>query len=290
MQSDSPPASQTMSCSHASSLVSVIQPAPSETQNIQLPVPLLSPDVSGVQPESSQSPVSFLNLVAMVAPIETQFPIPLPQCSSSTSSDLGTYSAVDINGLDNRKRHWILKNAYRPTTDYKFPAKQEYGKSRSFQHTWLKEYTWLSYSCCANGGYCTPCFLFAKNCSSLGQLVNTPMNNFTRAKKTLQDHSTQKIHRIAMEDATAFLGQMESGHLSINQQLQSQAAETFMKNRLILKSILKGIIFCGRQNIALQGHRELSNLSEKNDTGINPGNFQALLQLQMECGDNILKV
>ena len=60
-----------------------------------------------------------------------------------------------------------------------------------------------------------------------------------------------------MEDAAAFLGHMERGHLSICQHLQSQATETFQKNRLILKSILKAIIFCGRQNIALRGHRDI---------------------------------
>ena len=51
-------------------------------------------------------------MVVQPAPIETQLPISLAQCSFSTSSDLGTYSTVDIKSLDNRKRHWILKNIY----------------------------------------------------------------------------------------------------------------------------------------------------------------------------------
>ena len=119
--------------------------------------------------------------------------------------------------------------------------------------------------------------------------MNTPTTNFTRAKKTLQDHNTQKTHRVIMEDAVAFVGQMESGHLSIVQHLQSQALQTF-KNRLFLKSILKAIIFCGRQNIALQGHREISNLVDVHDEpGTNAGNFRALLQLQIESGDKVLK-
>ena len=92
-----------------------------------------------------------------------------------------------------------------------------------------------------------------------------------------------------MEDAVVFVGQMESGHLSIDQQLQFQASETHTKNRMILKSILKAIIFCGRQNIALQGHRELSDLIAEQEPSHNPGNFQAILKLQMESGDKILK-
>ena len=50
---------------------------------------------------------------------------------------------------------------------------------------------------------------------SLGQLVNVPMTNFTRAKQTLQEHNVQTTHQQAMEDAAAFMGQMESGHLPI---------------------------------------------------------------------------
>lgn len=43
---------------------------------------------------------------------------------------------------------------------------------------------------------------------------------------------------------------MECGHLSIGQQLQSKASETLVNNRIILKSILRAIIFFGKENIA----------------------------------------
>ena len=42
-------------------------------------------------------------------------------------------------------------------------------------------------------------------------------------------------------------------------------------------------IFCGKQNIALRGHREHSNLGESSI--FNPGNFQALL---MDSRDAVL--
>ena len=40
------------------------------------------------------------------------------------------------------------------STNYKFPSKIEYGKGRSFQHAWLQEFPWLSYSESLNGGFC----------------------------------------------------------------------------------------------------------------------------------------
>ena len=46
--------------------------------------------------------------------------------------------------------------------------------------------------------------------------------------------------------------------------------------------ILKTIVFCGKQNIALRGRRE------EGSTGQNPGNFQALLQFGIDSGDSVL--
>ena len=89
-----------------------------------------------------------------------------------------------------------------------------------------------------------------------------------------------------------FLGQMESGHLSVEQRLQSHAANTIQKNRQILSSIIKCIIFCGRQNIPLRGHRsESSPYSGENNfaTSGNPGNFQCLLQFRIDAGDVLLQ-
>ena len=113
----------------------------------------------------------------VIQPEINQSPLPEVYSQASIPNDLGTYSVLDLQCLDNGKKHWLLKNAYRPTIDFKFPVRQEYGKSRSFQYGWLREYTWLSYSRSKNGGYCTTCTLFAKNRSSLGQLMNVPMTH-----------------------------------------------------------------------------------------------------------------
>ena len=55
------------------------------------------------------------------------------------------------------------------------------------------------------------------------------MTCFTRAKTTLQKHNLQLTHKMAMDDSMAFVGQMECGHLSIQQQLQNQASITIQK-------------------------------------------------------------
>ena len=99
-------------------------------------------------------------------------------------------------------------------------------------------------------------------------------------------------HKSAVKDMAVFLRQMESGHLSVEQRLQSHATNTIRKNRQFLRSIIKCIIFCGRQNIPLHGHRsESSPYSGENNfaTFGNPGNFQCLLQFRMDAGDVLLQ-
>ena len=129
----------------------------------------------------------------------------LGQHSPNTwSNDIGIYSTHNLECLDDGKCLWILKNAYRPAMEYiQVSNKDRVWKNQSFQFSWLKQYPLLSYSCSKNGDYCTPSFLCAKYRSSLGQLVNAPLSNFTRVKQTLIDHSMQRTQRTAMEDAAA---------------------------------------------------------------------------------------
>lgn len=72
----------------------------------------------------------------------------VPQSTSTTFSrnDLGTYSVDKVKGLSDKvkglsdeERLWLIRNPCRPDTSYKYPQKEEYGKKRSFQQTWLKQ-------------------------------------------------------------------------------------------------------------------------------------------------------
>lgn len=63
-----------------------------------------------------------------------------------------------------------------------------------------------------------------------------------------------------------------------------QIREQFASNRTFLQSIISCIEFCGRQGIALRGHRDDATL-----TGILfEGNFKELIQFRIESGDTEL--
>lgn len=205
-----------------------------------------------------------------------------PQVRPPQRSDLGTYSHGRLRNLNNEERLWLYNNAFRPDPKYAFPSKEEYGKKRSFQYSWIRQFSWLCYSVSQNGGFCCTCILFAKNFLSLGQLVTSPMVNFTRAKVTLSEHDKQSSHRMACQDAMEFLSQMENGKPSVRQLLENELGTSIAKNRAILKSILKVIIFCGKQNISLRGH------CEQIGSHSNHGNFLALVDFCLDAGDSIL--
>ena len=149
------------------------------------------------------------------------------------------------------EKHQLIKTVFRPIADYKFPSQEEYGKNRLFQPSWHQKFEWLTYSKSINGGFCVSCVLFAKgDRTALGQLVNSPMTNFTRAKKTLDEHHLQETHVVATESMAAFMRQTGKGELSVGQLLSSEARSNVQGNCTILKSIVNTLILCGKQNIA----------------------------------------
>ncbi len=199
-------------------------------------------------------------------------------------SDIGTYRSDKVKSLGDEEKLWLIKNVSRPNSSFKYPHRVEYGKNHTLQTTWLFQFPWLCYSEAQNGGYCINCALFARSCMPLGQLITSPMTNFTHAKVTLQEHDQQRTHKAASMSVVDFVRYMEKGSLSVQQQLQSQSRALVDRNMVVLKSILKTIVFCGKQMIPLRGHCEHD---ESSDT--NPGNFLALMDFRKVAGDSVLE-
>ena len=74
----------------------------------------------------------------------------------------------------------------------------------------------------------------------------------------------------------------------VNQHIDSSRAKQVKENRSKLASITDAILMCGRQGIALRGHRDDSS-DVVNDPDQNHGNFLALLQYRARGGDSILE-
>ena len=184
-------------------------------------------------------------------------------------------------------KHDLLKNVYKPPKSFIFPEQKRYGRTRHFRIQWLSTYPWLVYSPALNGGFCLTCTLFAKNKDKLGQLTTSPMVNLARASTTLPKHSKQACHIGGQRDYAGFIAHV-SGRANVAQQVVDHRTKTNAANREKLRSIIKYLIFCGKQNLALRGHRSKSFSATSSDTETNPGNFLALLKFRIDAGDTAL--
>ena len=75
--------------------------------------------------------------------------------------------------------------------------------------------------------------------------------------------------------------------IPIDPQLWNARAITIAKNKQKLKSIADTVIFCGRQGIALRGHRDdWKHVDEHSHA--NRSNSVALLHFKVQSGDKVL--
>ena len=195
------------------------------------------------------------------------------------ANDFSKY--VGVLQLTNDEKLIALEEHFKPHKLYQFPTRLEYDKQRSCKQAWLDEYNWLVYSPAEDGVYCKLCALFSDS-SKISRLVKLPLTVWTTATEKFKKHAASENHRNASVLADNFLRIMKSKQKSIGEQLNTAMATRIESNRQKLYPIIKTIIFCGKQNISLRGHREDMSLP-------NPGNFRALLNFRVESGDQVLK-
>ena len=175
--------------------------------------------------------------------------------SYSQLYDIGSITEITKH-LSAEEKFRALHNVYKPPPTYVFPQHTEGTHQRSFQSKWLNEHAWLAYSREKDGGYCVPCVFFCKDHEGPRKLVNSPLNKFKDAIETLRQHNKKTYHVHSVSDMLPFMQVMNSEQPPINHQLVFAVAQQVQKNREVLKSIIKTVIVCGKQNIALRGHRD----------------------------------
>ena len=192
------------------------------------------------------------------------------------------------DSLNDQARLSAFSEHFQPNLNFKFPITTEYGKARSFQHSWLEEHSWLVYSPCEDGAYCKVCVMFGKafgekNASKIDKLVKTPLKFLTTASTKFKDHENKsQMHKFAVVCADRFLMVMKNQAEPIEHQLSSRLAAQIAENRQKLSSVIKTVLCCGQHNLPLRGHREGGDSK-------NQGIFIALLKFHVDSGDEVLK-
>ena len=155
------------------------------------------------------------------------------------------------------------------------------GCNRSFRLDWLSQHPWMMYSDHVDGVFCMACAIFCSD-SSRTKFVTRPFRKWNKKSEKVKEHECSPHHQKVMEQADNLKRVVEHPHTTISAQIDSRKAVNIERNRDILKSIARAVLFCGKQCIALRGDNEDLN------TPGNPGNFLALLKL-LAVHDSVLK-
>ena len=75
----------------------------------------------------------------------------------------------------------------------------------------------------------------------------------------------------------------------IDHNVNKDSVERVKTNRSILAAIIKSIEFCGRNGIAVRGHRDDGALTSS-DISKKSGNLRSLINFRIDAGDKILEI
>uniref|UniRef100_A0A1X7TIY2 TTF-type domain-containing protein n=2 Tax=Amphimedon queenslandica TaxID=400682 RepID=A0A1X7TIY2_AMPQE len=152
---------------------------------------------------------------------------------------------------------------------------------RQFQPSWVKKHPWLHYSRHVDGAYCRACVFFAPDQVSghtLGHFVTTPFTAWIKMSEKANLHAKNDYHQSAITRMTEFIARYEDPSVSIGTLLNSESSRIIEGNTKVIESLMKVVIVCGKQGLALRGHRDDNVDWTDEGYGRNEGNFIELVR------------
>jgi len=208
------------------------------------------------------------------------------------ANDIGRFVGVPRAATSDQDRLLLINDPWIPPPGYQFPFVDDGQHRRAFQAKWLKLYPWARYSDYSplrRGVFCVACVLFGQDEATrarqtLRTFVSEPLNKFKKGLEYLNEHGSKTYHKENVARLNGFLETRRNVGAAVCNQLDIQRREEIQKNRTYLRPIVKSVIFCGKQNLPLRGHRDDGQVLETDDDGV----FRALLRFRIDSGDAVL--
>ena len=197
-------------------------------------------------------------------------------CFHLDDLDIGDF-IDDITATDYITKYKLLRNHFKPDHNYKFPSKFQHECMRALTYHWLASIPFLVNSKRYDPVFCLPCTLFGKSEISekskfskntgfsswfkISEKVSKPLSCEETCEKNISNYSK---HSVMMAIAECLIQRFQNPTATIPYNFEATREIQICKNRQILKWVIKTIILCGKQCIALRGHREyIHNSSNK---------------------------
>ena len=90
----------------------------------------------------------------------------------------------------------------------------------------------------------------------LGKFVLEPFRYWMKTTDRATEYAKNEYHRNAMAMMAEFLERYESPSQAVDAVLDSQVRKTIETNQKVIESLLRIVILCGKQGLAIRGHRD----------------------------------
>ncbi|KAI6656070.1 hypothetical protein LOD99_11349 [Oopsacas minuta] len=233
--------------------------------------------------ETAQTEITEMLATGITTPTMTD--------GGATMNDIGTVVGNTAE-LSDHDRLNLLKNAFVPSIgfDWHYQNRTSKGKveKRYLKKELFDRYRFLRFSLAKGGLLCCYCVSFPEQSkgNKYESFVIKPFTNYARlfgSQGAVSNHTTTDYHRCSIVKAKEFLKRSKDRSMRIENILNSNRVQQIKDNHDRLKPIIKSILFCGRNGLALRVHRDNGDLTLDQPTD-NDGNLRALLQFRADSG------
>lgn len=207
-------------------------------------------------------------------------------------TDIGALlnSNSSIRGLTREHTYRVLTSE--PSSDSTSYPRTRSGSSggfRQFQPAWVKQHPWLHYSRHCDGVFCRACVFFAPDKvggQPPGQFVSKPFSTWANRAQKVPAHGNLEYHLDSMTKMEEFLTRYIQPSEAVSTKLSKQAQENIQLNYQVIESLLKVVLLCGKQGLALRGHRD-DKIDLTDENAVHVGNFLEFVRFRAET-DRVL--
>lgn len=230
--------------------------------------------------------------VCGVLPDPTTDSQPVPGNVPCQKTDI-SYAVSSTSSMTDEETYAIIQHRC-PDDNCELPSKmctdsrRKSGQTkRQLSREVFNEFSFAAFSPHQQGTFCTACVLFPTSPENPGAtrakiLISQPLTNIAKTKELLNNHASLKYHKKSMAKLHAFSTTYKVPSQRIDCRLSDRLQALVRHNRTILKSILKSLLLCARQGIALRGHRD-----DSTSESLNKGSFLAVINFRREL-DHVL--
>ncbi|XP_060845787.1 zinc finger MYM-type protein 1-like [Rhopalosiphum padi] len=160
-----------------------------------------------------------------------------------------------------------------------FPRRNIGGKQRSFNVLWYSKYEWLEYSKIRDSIFCFYCRHFTSDNSGYRDkvLIVNGYSDWKHIGNMLEKHNSSNIHKLSLKKYKSWISAKKTG--SVATKLNTQLKEDILKNREIMRSLIRCVLYCGRQDIVI-----LKSIVEEIQNG---SNFYSIIVDEAKTESNI---